>query len=127
MSGGEAAVRFWDEFRGLYVAAGSPPLGVLTSQGTPQPGVSVSTLSEWLNRKSVPSQEKTHVFLALTAVLQPRAKKRSGYEPRSEGWWQQLLRQARDERDEARKAGRPRRPGDPKPGPAGRRGGCWMR
>ena len=124
MSGGEAAVRFWDEFRGLYVAAGSPPLGVLTSQGTPQPGVSVSTLSEWLNRKSVPSQEKTHVFLALTAVLQPRAKKRSGYEPRSEGWWQQLLRQARDERDEARKAGRPRRPGDPKPGPAGPAG--WL-
>ena len=62
MSGGEAAVRFWDEFRGLYVAAGSPSLGALTSQGTPQPEVSDSTLSEWLNRKSVPSQKKTHLF-----------------------------------------------------------------
>jgi hypothetical protein len=124
MSGGEAAVRFWDEFRGLYVAAGSPSLGPLASQGTAQPGVAVSTLSEWLNRKSVPSRKKTHVFLALAAVLQPRAKARSGYEPRSEGWWQRLLRQAQDERDEARKAGRPRRPGDPEPRPAGPAG--WL-
>lgn len=108
MNGGEAAVRFWDEFRGLYVAAGSPSLGALASQGTAQPGVADSTLSEWLNYKSVPSRKKTRVFLALAAVLQARVKVRSGYEPRSEGWWQRLLRQAQDERDEARKAGRPR-------------------
>ena len=124
MSGGEAAVRFWDEFRGLHVAAGSPSLGMLASQGTPQPEVAVSTLSEWLNRKSVPSRKKTRVFLALAAVLQARAKMRSGYEPRLDGWWQRLLRQAQDERDEARKAGRPRRPGDPEPGPAGPAG--WL-
>ena len=68
MSGGEAAVRFWAEFRGLYVAAGSPSLGALASQGTEQPGVAVSTLSEWLNRKSVPSRKKTRVFLVAVAL-----------------------------------------------------------
>ena len=102
---GEAAVRFWDEFRGLYLAAGSPSLGALASQGTAQPGVADSTLSEWLNRKSVPSRKKTRVFLALAVVLQARATARSGYEPRSEGWWQRLLRQAQDERDEPGKPG----------------------
>ena len=66
----------------------------------------------------------TQPFLALAAVLQARVKARSGYEPRSEGWWQLLLRQAQDERDEARKAGRPRRPGFPEPGPAGQAG--WL-
>ena len=126
MNGGEAAVRFWDEFRGLYVAAGSPSLGALASQGTAQPGVADSTLSEWLNYKSVPSRKKTRVFLALAAVLQARVKVRSGYEPRSEGWWQRLLRQAQDERDEARKAGRPRRPGDPEPGPGPAGPAGWL-
>jgi uncharacterized protein YidB (DUF937 family) len=119
MSGGEAAGRFWDEFRDLYVAAGSPPLGALARQGTAPPGVTDSTLSEWLNRKSVPSRKRTRVFLALAAVLQARAKARSGYEPRSEGWWQRLLKAAQDERASAQKTGRPRRPGDPGPGPAG--------
>ena len=59
MGAGGAAGRFWDEFRGLYVAAGAPTLASLVSlaeQQLPPAQVSDTTLSEWLNGKGVPSR-----------------------------------------------------------------------
>jgi DNA-binding CsgD family transcriptional regulator len=108
-----ASGRLWDELRSLYEAAGSPALATLAALGArqqPPAQVSDSALSDWLNRKSVPAQWNTPVFLAIVAVLQPRAQARSGYEPRPAGWWQQLLGQAQDERAAARMRRPPRGP-----------------
>lgn len=117
MSAGDgAAGRFWDEFRGLYKAAGSPTLASLVRLGEQQapPGViSDTALSEWLTGQGVPSRRKSRVFLALVAVLQAQARSRHGYERRPEGWWQRLLAQAQEERSAAQKAGRPWRPDGP--------------
>ena len=120
MDGGGAAGQLWDEFRGLYAAAGSPTLASLVALGKqqrPPASVSDTALSEWLTRKSIPGPRSTRVFLAIVAVLQSRATARGGYEPRPEGWWQQLLKQAQEERVGGQKAGRPRRPGGPAPAP----------
>ena len=125
MVGDGAAERLWDEFRGLYVAAGSPTLASLVALGLqqrPPAQVADATLSGWLNRQNVPGLQSTRVFLALVAVLQGRAKTRGGYQPRPEGWWQQLLRDAQDERTAGQKTGRPRRQDGPAPAPGGRVG-----
>jgi hypothetical protein len=127
MDGGGAAERLWDEFRGLYEASGSPTLATLVALGLqqrPPARVADATLSGWLNRRGVPGPQSTRVFLALVAVLQARAKTRGEYQPRPEGWWQQLLRDAHGERTAGQKRGRPRRQDGPAPGPARQTG--WL-
>ena len=126
MGAGEAARRLWGELRALYEAADSPTLAHLVSLGkqqSPPEKVSDTTLSEWLNGKSVPSRQNSRVFLALVAVLQGRAAPKGTYEPRPEGWWQRLLLEAQAERSAAQRAGRPQRPDGPEfaPAPAGQR------
>jgi hypothetical protein len=114
-TGGDAAKQFWDEFRGLYQAAGAPTLESLVRLGeqqAPPAVISDTALSEWLNRKGVPSRRNSRLFLALVAVLQSRAEP-NAYEPRPEWRWRQLLARAQDERRAAQKAGRPRRPAGP--------------
>ncbi len=115
-AGAGAARRFWDEFRGLYEAAGAPTLENLVRLGkqqVPPAVVSDTALSEWLTGKSVPSRGNMRLFLALVAVLQARARSGHSYEPRPEWWWQRLLAQAQEERRAAQKAGRPRRADGP--------------
>jgi hypothetical protein len=122
MGEGGAAERLWDEFRALYEAAGSPTLASLVNLGLqqrPPAQVADSTLSDWLTRRGVPGRQSSRQFLAIVAILRSRAKG-SGYEPRPDGWWQQLLKHAQEERATARRAGRPRRQDGPAPAP-GRR------
>lgn len=105
-----AAERFWAEFRALYEAAGEPTLERLVRLGreqSPKIDISDSTIDDWLNGISVPAKHLRY-FDVLVAFLQPMAKRRSGYSPQSAGWWQGLLRAAREERAAARGAGRPR-------------------
>jgi TPR repeat protein len=119
-----AAERFWAELRALYEAAGEPTLERLVRLGreqSPKIDISDSTIDDWLNGISVPAKHLRY-FDVLVAFLQPMAERRSGYSPQSAGWWQGLLREAREERAAARGAGRPRaggrRPGR-SPGGAG--------
>lgn len=117
-----AAEQLWDEFGRLHAAAGEPTLDrlvALAAQQSPPRSVSDSSISEWLNRQRVPGPRNAPVFLALVDVMQARAQKHSGYQPRSTGWWQLLLRRAQEERASAQKTGRPRRPTDPAPAAGG--------
>lgn len=85
MGAGGAAEQFWDEFRKLYEAADKPTLEAMVklAEGQVPPArVTKATLSEWLNRKSVPSRGNSQPFLALAAALQSRPKARDAYAPR---------------------------------------------
>lgn len=118
MGGTGAADRFWAELEELYQAAGSPPLSRLVKLGREQrPPIRISdaTVNDWLRAAAVPSSRSARYFTVLVGFLQPRAAEHSGYEPRSEGWWRQLLAQAREERGKKR-GGRAAAPKDP---PAG--------
>ena len=116
MGAGEAAGTVLGSTRGLYQAAGAPTLASLVNaaaQQLPPARVSDTTLSDWLNGKGVPSRRNSRAFMALVALLQGKAKNHRAYEPRSEGWWQRLLKHAQDERNAAQREGRPPRPSDP--------------
>ncbi|MFC8391392.1 tetratricopeptide repeat protein [Streptomyces sp. NPDC057238] len=106
------------ELRALYEAADRPTLSQLAKQGAkqvPPMPVSVGTVHSWLNGPAVPGPDKTACFLALVAYLHSEAAAHdSRYRPRSQAWWGQLLKRARQERD-ARRGGRPRTTGPPGP------------
>ncbi|MEU5108219.1 tetratricopeptide repeat protein [Streptomyces sp. NPDC021354] len=108
---GEYGERFRAELTAVYEAAGSPTLMRLVRLGQeqkPPVKVAASTIHGWLNGPAVPGGTHTRYFLALTAFLQGRAAASgSSYVTRSQARWQELLRNAREERDAAR-GGRPR-------------------
>ncbi|WBB58193.1 tetratricopeptide repeat protein [Streptomyces sp. WMMC500] len=105
------AQRFWAELAAAYEAAGRPTLDRLVRLGReqrPPAAIADSTLSGWLNARTVPGPAHTRYFLALTAFLQSEAGRagRAGHPVRPEAWWGQLLAQARRERS-ANRGGRP--------------------
>lgn len=126
MSEGGPAGEFARELRVLYQAAGKPTLRRLVRLGqeqSPPAKVADSTISDWLTGAAVPVKH-TRYILAMIAYLQPLASRNAGYQPLPEGWWQQLLRAAQEERLAARRAGRPRSAAGPgraagTPAPAG--------
>ncbi|MEU8842982.1 tetratricopeptide repeat protein [Streptomyces roseus] len=117
------AQRFWAELAAVYESAGRPTLARLVrlgNQQTPRVKIAMSTLNDWLNGRSVPRRGYDRYVMALVDFLQQEAARLgSGYAKRPEGWWQQLLVAARQEREAAR-GGRPATratsPGPP-PGP----------
>ncbi|UED88062.1 ATP-binding protein [Streptomyces profundus] len=119
----QRARRFGAELARARESAGRPTLERLVRLGkeqTPPARIGVSTLSDWLNGRTVPDPRHDRYVMALVGFLQQRAARSgSGYVGRSEGWWQQLLAAARSERDSMR-GGRPATraasPGPP-PGP----------
>lgn len=99
--------------RELYEAAGKPDPSVLWRQGQAQkPPVNMasSTVSDWLNGKSVPSG--TRAFWFFVEYLQPKATQRSKHRQRSHGEWEEMLRQA-DRRRSSGRGGRPARDNAP--------------
>ncbi|MFE2877749.1 ATP-binding protein [Streptomyces roseus] len=121
MAVGERAQRFWAELAAAYESAGRPTLGRLARVGkqqNPRVEIAESTLNDWLNGRTVPSRRYDRYVMALVDFLQQEAARvGSGHARRPEGWWQQLLSAARDEREAAR-GGRPAtRPASPSPPP----------
>ncbi|MFK0223468.1 ATP-binding protein [Streptomyces vinaceus] len=119
----DPAQRFWAELAAAYESAKRPTLKRLVRLGdqqSPPVKIAMSTLNGWLNGRTVPSRDHDRYVMALVGFLQREAVRAgSGYARRPEGWWQQLLAAARQEREAAR-GGRPATraasPGPP-PGP----------
>ncbi|MBT2478183.1 tetratricopeptide repeat protein [Streptomyces sp. ISL-94] len=118
----ERARRFWAELATVYESAGRPTLERLVQLGeqrNPPVKIGVSTLSDWLNGRTVPDRNDRYVMALVHFLQQEAAGVGSGYARRPEGWWQQLLAAARQERNTTR-GGRPATraasPGPP-PGP----------
>ncbi len=109
---GGAAETFASELRDLYAAAGCPTLATLVRQAAKQPSpirLTDSTLSDWLNGRSIPQNPKALWFLV--QYLRPIAIRGSGYSPRPEAGWEDLRQQAVAERG-VRRGGRPARRAD---------------
>jgi hypothetical protein len=105
-----AARRIADELRGLYEAAGRPDYATLVRQGarqTPTVAISDSTLSDWFNGRSVPSEAKSRHLRFLVEFLEGRAKQLTDYIARGALWWEQLRGVAWEE-THANRRGRPR-------------------
>lgn len=101
-------VRFGIELRQLYEAAGNPDLASLIRQGRKQVPPIVfhdATLSDWFNGRTVPSEPVKLQFLI--QLLEGRAKRRSGYDPRGATWWERL-RGAAVAQKRGQRGGRPR-------------------
>ena len=117
MSTGDSPVdRFAAELRRLYAAAGSPVRRILIKQAAVQePAVHLndSSLSDWLNGRSVPSDVRKLKFV--TDFLQALARKRGGYESHPFVVWERLHSEAL----EARKVRRGGRPGVATPNQSG--------
>ncbi|WP_051806399.1 ATP-binding protein [Streptomyces sp. NRRL F-2747] len=119
----DPAQRFWAELAAAYKSAKRPTLKRLVrlgNQQTPPVKIAMSTLNGWLNGRTVPNRDYDRYVMAPVDFLQQEAARvGSGYARRPEGWWQQLLAAARQEREAAR-GGRPATraatPGPP-PGP----------
>jgi TPR repeat protein len=115
MGAAGAAGEFARELHAVYEAAGRPTLQRLVRLGqeqSPAAEVADSTISGWLTGAAVPVKHARYV-MAMITYLQLLASKNAGYQPRPEGWWQQLLRAAQEERLAARRAGRPRKAAGP--------------
>ena len=107
--GGGASQALASALRDLHVQAGAPTYSELIRQGKKQrPPVflSDSSLSDWLNGTSTPSNPGALLFLV--TYMQPKARLRSGYKLRRPEWWEQLRLDAVHERNAAR-GGRPHR------------------
>ncbi|MFF5808803.1 tetratricopeptide repeat protein [Streptomyces sp. NPDC012746] len=92
----------------MYWAAGQPTLARLVDlaeEQVPPLKISDSTLSSWLNGATLPASTHHRYFLVLVAFLQGRATQcGADYRARPQGWWSQLLAEARKERS---RGGRP--------------------
>ncbi|MBU2666082.1 hypothetical protein KOI35_21440 [Actinoplanes bogorensis] len=113
--GASSAQRFAEELQRLYLDAGSPEYRRLIQQAASrQPPVvlSDSSLSDWLNGKSVPSNQAAVRFLV--TYLQGLVSRRTGQRaPSSVDSWLHLHRQAKQDR-RAKRGGRPsKRPAPP--------------
>ena len=104
---GRLARAFAEALSTLYRDAGSPPYSVLARQGAAQlPPVKLadSSVSDWLNGVSTPSNPRVVDFLV--RHLNDRATRRNAdYRPRPLGQWQELRRKAQEQRT-ARRGGR---------------------
>lgn len=118
-AGQDPASQLAAALRELHEAAGGPDPSVLRRQGKAQkPPVNMasSTVSDWLNGKSVPSG--TTAFWFFVDYLQPKATQRSNYRQRSHLEWQEMLSQA-DRRRGSGRGGRPARDNALAPLPGG--------
>ena len=111
-----AAQELGRELRDLYDAAGRPTLKSLVHQArrqTPQVNLTTTTLSDWLNGKTVPSSASAVRFLAV--YLQPLAFKNGEgwYIVRPAAWWEQLRARAWKERHANRGGRRAAHPAQP--------------
>jgi hypothetical protein len=94
-AGGTPPERFAAALRALYTAAGAPPYRVLVRQGAgqrPQVKLTDSSLSDWINGRSVPADLAAVRFLV--GYLESIAGRR-GHQARGHGWWSALHAQAR--------------------------------
>ena len=118
-AGQDPASQLAAALRELYEAAGKPDPSVLRRQGQgqkPPVNMASSTVSDWLNGKSVPSGNSAFWFLV--DYLQPMATQRSKHRQRSHSEWREMLRQA-DRRRGSGRGGRPARDNAPTPLPGG--------